>query len=102
MSVTATPIGRIALAAAHELEVLEVGGLYSTLRADIIAAPAGMPSDLRVEIESHLYSVENPPTGRADFIPYAIATLNQLWVVCGGVKNETSPQRQFMGLSQSY
>lgn len=84
MSVTATPIGRIALAAAHELEVLEVGGLYSTLRADIIAAPAGMPSDLRVEIESHLYSVENPPTGRADFIPYAIATLNQLWVVCGG------------------
>lgn len=62
----------------------ELGGLYSTLRADIIAAPAGLPSDLRVEIDSHLYSVDNPPTGRADFIPYAIATLNQLWVVCGG------------------
>lgn len=84
VSVTSTPIGRIALAAAHELEVPELGGLYSTLRADIIAAPAGLPSDLRVEIESHLFSVNNPPTGRADFIPYAIATLNQLWVVCGG------------------
>nr|ELR5114604.1 carbon-nitrogen hydrolase [Providencia stuartii] len=84
VSVTSTPIGRIALAAAHELEVPELGGLYSTLRADIIAAPAGLPSDLRVEIESHLFSVDNPPTGRADFIPYAIATLNQLWVVCGG------------------
>lgn len=84
ISVTTTPIGRIALAAAHELEVPELGGLYSTLRADIIAAPAGLPSDLRVEIDSHLYSVDNPPTGRADFIPYAIATLNQLWVVCGG------------------
>ncbi|ELZ5940828.1 nitrilase-related carbon-nitrogen hydrolase [Providencia vermicola] len=84
VSVTTTPIGRIALAAAHELEVPELGGLYSTLRADIIAAPAGLPSDLRVEIDSHLYSVDNPPTGRADFIPYAIATLNQLWVVCGG------------------
>lgn len=84
VSVTSTPIGRIALAAAHELEVPELGGLYSTLRADVIAAPAGLPSDLRVEIESHLFSVDNPPTGRADFIPYAIATLNQLWVVCGG------------------
>ncbi|WP_343219831.1 carbon-nitrogen hydrolase family protein [Providencia huaxiensis] len=87
VSVTATPIGRIALAAAHELDVPELGGLYSTLRADILAAPAGMPSDLKVEIDSYLFSVEEPPTGRADFIPYAIATLNQLWVVCGG-RNE--------------
>ncbi|EKT61363.1 nitrilase-related carbon-nitrogen hydrolase [Providencia sneebia] len=84
ISVTVTPIGRIALAVAHELEVVELGGLYSTQRADIIAAPAGLPSDLRVEIASHLYSVDNPPTDRADFIPYATATMHQLWVVCGG------------------
>ncbi|MEI9535467.1 nitrilase-related carbon-nitrogen hydrolase [Moellerella wisconsensis] len=83
-SVTTTPIGRIALAAAHELKILEVGGMYGALRADIIAAPAGEPSSLKVEIDQKLYSVANPPTGRADYIPYAVATLNQLWVVCGG------------------
>lgn len=83
-SVTTTPIGRIALAAAHELKILEVGGMYGALRADIIAAPAGEPSSLKVEIDQKLYSVTNPPTERADYIPYAVATLNQLWVVCGG------------------
>lgn len=83
-SVTTTPIGRIALAAAHELKIPEVGGMYGALRADIIAAPAGEPSSLKVEIDQKLYSVANPPTGRADYIPYAVATLNQLWVVCGG------------------
>ncbi|MBP6121647.1 MULTISPECIES: nitrilase-related carbon-nitrogen hydrolase [Providencia] len=97
VSVTVTPIGRIALAAAHELEVPELAGLYSTLRADIIAAPAGLPSDLKVEIESHLFSVENPPTGRADFIPYAIATLNQLWVVCGGRSERDSTSAAIYG-----
>ncbi|KLN98104.1 nitrilase-related carbon-nitrogen hydrolase [Moellerella wisconsensis] len=83
-SVTTTPIGRIALAAAHELKIPEVGGMYGALRADIIAAPAGEPSSLKVEIDQKLYSVANPPTGRADYIPYAVATLNQLCVVCGG------------------
>ncbi len=97
VSVTVTPIGRIALVAAHELEVPELAGLYSTLRADIIAAPAGLPSDLKVEIESHLFSVENPPTGRADFIPYAIATLNQLWVVCGGRSERDSTSAAIYG-----
>ncbi len=79
-----TAIGRIGLAAAYEFEVAEFGGMYSALRADIIAAPAGLPTVLKVQISEHLYSVDNPPTGRADYYPYAAATLNQLWVVCGG------------------
>ncbi len=86
ISITTTPIGRIALAAAHELDIIELGGVYCTLRANIIAAPAGMPSNLHVEIASNLYSVENPPTDHAEFYPYAVATLNQLWVVCGGLR----------------
>lgn len=97
VSVTATPIGRIALAAAHELDVPELGGLYSMLRADILAAPAGIPCDLKVEIDSHLFSVEEPPTGRVDFIPYAIATLNQLWVVCGGRNERDSTSAAIYG-----
>lgn len=97
VSVTETPIGRIALAAAHELKVPELAGLYSTLRADILAAPAGLPSDLKVEIDSHLFSVENPPTGRADFVPYAIATLNQLWVICGGRSERGSTSAAIYG-----
>lgn len=84
ISVTTTAIGRIALAAAYELEVSEFGGLLSTSRADILAAPAGLPSDLKVQIDEHLYSVQNPPTNKADYYPYAAATLNQMWVVCGG------------------
>lgn len=84
ISVTTTPIGRIALAAAYELEVAELGGMLATSRADILAAPAGMPSDLKVQIDEHLYSVKNPPTDKADYYPYAAATLNQFWVVCGG------------------
>ncbi|MEQ5256310.1 nitrilase-related carbon-nitrogen hydrolase [Providencia rettgeri] len=97
VSVTATPIGRIALAAAHELDVPELGGLYSMLRADILAVPAGIPCDLKVEIDSHLFSVEEPPTGRVDFIPYAIATLNQLWVVCGGRNERDSTSAAIYG-----
>lgn len=88
ITIASTQIGRIALAASHELIVPELGGVYATLRADILAAPAGMPNKLKVEIDSHLYSVNNPPTGKADFYPYVAACLNQLWIVCGGYKNE--------------
>lgn len=88
MSVTQTPIGRIALAAAYELEVSEVGGMLATLRADILAAPAGLPSNLKVQIDKELYSVKNPPTNKADYFSYAAATLNQMWVICGGRKLE--------------
>lgn len=87
VSVTTTPIGRIALALAHELEVPELGGIYCALRADIIAAPASKPSDLKVEIDSKLYALNSIPTKIADFIPYSAAFLNQLWVVCGGYRN---------------
>ncbi len=82
-----TKIGRIALALNYELSIVEVGGVFSANRADIIAAPAGKPSDLRVEIDAKLYSVPNPPTGLAEFYPYSTATLQQLWVVCGGRRN---------------
>ena len=79
-----TPLGRIGLASAGELAVPELGGLYGALRADILAAPAGMPDALKVEIAPALYAVPDPPTGRADFFPYASAKQNQLWLVSGG------------------
>ncbi|MHC5352960.1 nitrilase-related carbon-nitrogen hydrolase [Myroides sp. LJL115] len=84
MVVTPTSIGRIALAAAYELEISEVGGMLCALRADVLAAPAGLPSTLKVQIDKDLYSIANPPTGKADYFSYAAATLNQMWVVCGG------------------
>lgn len=84
VKVVETSIGRIALAAAYEFEIYEVGGMYATLRADILAAPAGLPTALKVQIDERLYSVANPPTNKADYYSYAAATLNQMWVVCGG------------------
>jgi predicted amidohydrolase len=83
-SVVETPIGRIGLAAASELAVPELGGLYGALRTDLLAAPAGQPSALVVEIDAKLYAVNDPPTGRADFFPYAVAKQNQFWLVSGG------------------
>lgn len=83
-TVAETPLGRIGLAAAGELAVPEVGGLYSTLRTDILAAPAGSPASLKVEIDAKLYAVPDPPTGRADFFPYAAAKQGQFWLVSGG------------------
>jgi predicted amidohydrolase len=79
-----TPLGRIGLASASELAVPELGGLYGALRADILAAPADRPDALKVEIAPALYAVPDPPTGRADFFPYASAKQNQLWLVSGG------------------
>ncbi|UYW01379.1 carbon-nitrogen hydrolase family protein [Flavobacterium agricola] len=84
VSVTSTPIGRIALAVAYELEITELGGMYAALRADVLAAPAGLPHPLKVQIDANLYSIKNPPTNKADYYPYAAATLNQMWVICGG------------------
>lgn len=83
-SVIETPIGRVGLASSGELAVPELGGLYGALRADILAAPAGQPGALKVEIDAKLFAVANPPTGRADYFPYASAKQNQYWLVSGG------------------
>ncbi len=82
--VVATPLGRIGLASAGELAVPELGGMYGALRTDILAAPAGAPAPLKVEVAAALYAVADPPTGRADFFAYASAKQNQLWLVSGG------------------
>ncbi|MFZ5779135.1 MAG: nitrilase-related carbon-nitrogen hydrolase [Pseudomonadota bacterium] len=79
-----TPLGRVGLVTSEELQVPEVGGLYGALRADILAAPAGRPEALKVQIDPKLYAITDPPTGRADFFPYAAAKQNQLWLVSGG------------------
>jgi predicted amidohydrolase len=82
--VIVTPLGRLGLASSGDLEVPELIGLYQTLRADILAAPSGAPSGLKVEIDPKLYAVSNPPTGRAPLYPYLAAKLGQFWVVSGG------------------
>lgn len=79
-----TPLGRVGLAVAEELRVPELGGLYGVLRTDILAAPAGRPEPLKVQVDPKLYAINDPPTGRADFFPYASAKQNQLWLVSGG------------------
>jgi predicted amidohydrolase len=79
-----TPLGRIGLASDEELAVPELGGLYGALRTDILAAPAGKPDALKVQIDAKLFAVNDPPTGRADYFPYAVAKQNQLWLVSGG------------------
>lgn len=82
--VIVTPMGRLGLASAGDLEVPELIGLYQTLRADILAVPGGVPSGPKVEIDPKLYAVSNPPTGRAPLYPYLAAKLGQFWVVSGG------------------
>jgi hypothetical protein len=82
--VVSTPLGRIGLASAADLAVPESVGLLQTLRADVVAAPAGGPSPLKVEIDPRLYAIADPPTGRADLHPYLAAKLGQFWLVSGG------------------
>ncbi|MCP9832796.1 MULTISPECIES: nitrilase-related carbon-nitrogen hydrolase [unclassified Cyanobium] len=82
--VVPTPLGRIGLATIGDLAVPELVGLYQTLRTDLLAAPGGEPSPLKVEIDPRLYAVSDPPTGRADLHPYLAAKLGQFWVISGG------------------
>lgn len=96
--VVSTPLGRIGLATASDLAVTEFVGLMQTLRADVLAAPAGEPSTLKVEIDPKLYAVSDPPTGRADLYPYLAAKLGQFWVVSGGRRNGSSPGATAAGL----
>jgi predicted amidohydrolase len=84
IAVIPTPLGRIGLASAVELAVPELGALYAAMRADILAAPAGPPEALKVEVDADLFAVPDPPTGRADLFPYAAAQQNQFWIVSGG------------------
>ncbi len=53
--VVATPLGCIGLATVGDLAVPELVGLYQTLRTDRLAAPAGEPSPLQLEIDPRLY-----------------------------------------------
>jgi hypothetical protein len=82
--VVSTPLGRIGLASAGDLAVPEWVGVLQTLRADVVAAPAGDPEPLKVEIDPRLYAVADPPTGRTDLHPYLAAKLGQFWLVSGG------------------
>lgn len=79
-----TPLGRIGLATAADLAVIELTGLYQSLRTDVLAVPSGDPAALKVEIDPKLYAVSDPPTGRADLHPYLAAKLGQFWLVSGG------------------
>ena len=89
-TVVVTPLGRIGLASAGDLEVPELIGLYQSLRADVLAVPSGEPNGPKVEIDPKLYAVSDPPTGRASLYPYLAAKLGQYWVVSGGRQSETS------------
>lgn len=88
--VVVTPLGRIGLATAGDLQVPELIGLYQTLRTDLLAVPAGEPSGPKVEIDPKLYAVSDPPTGRAALYPYLAAKLGQYWVVSGGRQSESA------------
>jgi len=95
--VIVTPLGRLGLASVGDLEVPELIGLYQTLRADILAAPSGLPSGVKVEIDPKLYAVSNPPTGRAPLYPYLAAKLGQFWVVSGGRQSASSTSAGIYG-----
>lgn len=95
--VVATPLGQVGLATVGDLAVTELTGLYQSLRADLLAAPAGAPSALKVEIDPLLFAVSDPPTGRADLHPYLAAKLGQLWVVSGGRRVGTSTAAGIFG-----
>lgn len=81
--VAPTPIGRIALALSEELSVPEVYGVYSALRADVLAAPAGTWSGFTLlQIDPKLYSTPYPPG--TPYAPYSAAKMGQLWVAAAG------------------
>lgn len=81
--VATTPIGRIALALAEELSVPEVYGVYSALRADILAAPAGSwEGATLLQIDPKLYNTPYPP--QTPYAPYSAAKMGQLWVAVAG------------------
>jgi len=80
--VVPTPIGRIGLALGEELQVPEVFGTLSVLRADVIAAPMGAPSGVTMQEDPKLFNQPYPPN--TPFAPMAAAKLSQTWVVMSG------------------
>ena len=77
--VVSTPIGRIGLALGEELQVPEVFGTLSVLRADIVASPTGAPSGVTMQEDPKLFNQPYPPD--TPFAPMAAAKLGQNWVV---------------------
>jgi predicted amidohydrolase len=81
--VVTTPIGRIALALSEELVVPEVYGVYSALRADLVAAPAGSWRNFTLlQIDPKLY--DTPYPAGTPYAPYSAAKMGQFWVATAG------------------
>ncbi len=93
--VAPTPIGRIALALGEELTVPELFGVYSALRADIVAAPSGTWRGAVIEIDPKLFNTPYPPG--TPFAPYAAAQLGQFWVAAAGWAAPSHPAGLLLG-----
>jgi predicted amidohydrolase len=93
--VAPTPIGRIALALGEELTVPEVFGVYSALRADIVAAPSGLWRGAVIEIDPKLFNTPYPPG--TPFAPYAAAQLGQFWIGAAGWAAPSHPAALLLG-----
>lgn len=92
--VVSTSIGRVGLVLGEELEVPEVFGNLSALRADVIAAPARQLTGLKLQIDPKLFVVRHPPD--TPFDPYAAAKLSQTWLAIAGW-NGTRPSTWVFG-----
>lgn len=78
-----TAIGRIALALGEELVVPEVYGVYSALRADILAAPSTTwKNQTLLQIDPQLYNTAYPQG--TPYAPYSAAKMGQMWVAVAG------------------
>jgi predicted amidohydrolase len=94
--VASTPIGRIALALSEELSVPEVYGVYSALRADLLAAPAGSwDGTTLLQIDPKLYNTPYP--AGTPYAPYSAAKMGQMWVVAAGWGTASKPSAFLMG-----
>jgi predicted amidohydrolase len=81
-TVVSTPIGRIGLIVGEELAVPEVYGILSALRADIVAAPSGLPGGALLQIDPKLLTQPYPEN--TPFVSFSAAKLGQYWLVAGG------------------
>ncbi|MCP0913431.1 MULTISPECIES: carbon-nitrogen hydrolase family protein [Legionella] len=94
--VVPTPIGRIALVLGEELAVPEVYGVYSALRADILAAPSGSwQGETLLQIDPKLYTTPYPPG--TPYAPYSAAKMGQFWVAAAGWGTKSQPSAFLLG-----